>query len=162
MGTMTAQRMSSIDKDDTDDRVEPYPMTGSTFSSTALDVCVVGHSVTAFLFATMMLIHPNVFSLFSEHELPDVALDAIRWACPFVFGFSWLAAISLHMTPRERQRVAWMYSAAFTLACCVGTYVQTTGRWSAAHAANIMLFASLAVMYLTFLIFFSDAFYRPP
>merc|ERR1712070_957310 len=133
----------------------------SAMSANLLDACVVCHSATAFLFASTMIIYPDAFSLFSVEPMPALALDSIRWASPFVFGFSWLAAISLQMPPRERIRVAWMYTAAFTLATGVGVSVQASGRWNPAHVMNVLLFAGLAVMYATFLVFHPGAFYRP-
>merc|ERR1711907_659537 len=130
----------------------------NALSSTLLDACVVCHSATAFLFASVMLLHPAVFSLFAVEPMPALALDSIRWASPFVFGFSWLAAISLQMPPRDRMRVAWMFSSVFLLATGVGMSVQSSGRWDKTHLINILLFAGLAGMYLVFLLLCSDAF----
>jgi|ERR1712216_1036596 len=141
---------------------QPGLFMGEQKASVILDICVCSHCATAFLFATVMLTYPTVFSLFSDSALPSLAQDSIRWASPFVFGFSWLAAMSLYMQPKDRIRVATMYSGSFVLATGIGCAVQATGRWRTTHVLNIVLFASLAIMYGVFVIFYKDAFHRSP
>ena len=134
----------------------------TTRLSQLLDAWVVVHAVVAISFATCMLLAPSMFSLFLADGVAatPVAQDAIRWASPFVFGFGGLAVLSLRMNAAARRDVATMYCGAFLLAVVVGSYVQTTGRWSSLHLCNIVLFASLAMVYAGWLLFFPEAFER--
>merc|ERR1711862_819308 len=114
------------------------------------------HVIVAFLFASLMLFYPEVFFLFIKESASSVnyaplMMDAVRWASPFVYGFSFLAASSLGMTPEDRIKVAKIYVMSFVLAVCVGVYVQSSGRWNKFHPINIALFASLAAAYAFFL-----------
>ncbi len=73
---------------------------------------------------------------------------------------STLVAQSLRMDAPARRSIAAMYTGAFSIAVVVGTFVQSTGRWSLLHVFNIGLFASLALVYAAWLRFFPDAFER--
>jgi hypothetical protein len=137
---------------------------GESRLSQMLDVFVCIHCFVAFSFASVMLFYPDAFGLFIKggvDEIPEIAKDVIKWASPFVFGFSFLAAASLSFTPRDRVKVAQIYTASFVLATAVGISVQMSGRWNSYHPINIALFASLAVVYGFFLLFEQGrAFYR--
>jgi len=132
----------------------------SSVHAKALDTFVIVHATTAFFFALTMLLRPGVFGLFSKQPIIDASLtgDAVRWASPFVFGFSGLAAASLKFGPAERRAVATIFAASFWLATFIGCWVQSNGRWKPVHAANIVLFSSLAVSYSAFLFAFPQSF----
>jgi len=133
---------------------------GETKQSIALDVFICIHAVVAFLFASLMLFYPQTFFLLIKKralsntgvDYAPLLMDSIRWASPFVYGFSVLAASSLDMTPDDRRKVARIYVMSFGLAVCVGIYVQSTGRWNEFHPISISLFAMLAVTYAFFLL----------
>ena len=128
-----------------------------------LDAWVCCHAAVATSFATCMLFAPQLFGVFlaDGEALTPVAEDAVRWASPFVYGFGGLAALSLLMDAPSRRLVAGMYVGAFCVAVGVGSWVQTTGRWSALHLINLALFASLAAVYAGWLLLLPDAFERP-
>ena len=138
------------------------PFSGVTKASQTLDAFVMTHAATAFAFASAMVCYPGCFRLFIERpeEFTGLAEDSIRWASPFVFGFSGLAYLSLHMPPLIRCQIAKLYSCCFLLASVVGIAIQTTGRWNAYHPLNIVLFCSLAAIYSIFCYFFPQAFSR--
>ena len=119
-----------------------------------LDLFVTVHACTAFLFATCMLAFPAAFSAFSREEITNDSLtgDSIRWASPFVFGFALLAGSSLRMGAAERRAIAGIFAAAFWMALLVGLWVHANGRWTQWHAANLVLFGSLAAAYTSFLV----------
>ena len=135
---------------------------GESRLSQLLDVFVCIHCFVAFSFASVMLFYPDAFGLFIKGgEVPEIAKDVIKWASPFVFGFSFLAAASLSFAPRDRFKVAQIYTASFALATVVGLSVQASGRWNGYHPINIALFASLCIAYGFFLLFEKGgAFYR--
>lgn len=124
------------------------PLAGNA-KTKVLDLFVIVHAVVAFSFAAAMLIEPSFFSLFvvDKSDFTPVAQDSIRWACPFVFGFSGLAALSLYMPPRNRRHIAILFACSFSLATGIGTWVQTNGRWNDYHPLNIGLFGFLAIAY---------------
>ena len=127
---------------------------GETQMSRMVDAFVAVHCATAFFFASAMLFRPSVFGLFvrgGEAAVSEVMQDSIRWASPFVFGFSMLAGASLSFAAQDRKRVAQIFATSFTIATAVGLSVQATGRWNDYHPINIALFASLAAVYTFFL-----------
>lgn len=138
------------------------PLEGESLWSKLLDLFVICHCAVAFLFASAMLIAPGCFKLFVESpdDFNSLAEDSVRWASPFVFGFSGLAAQSLYMAPDSRRYVALLYTGCFLLATCIGSWVQTTGRWNDYHPLNIVLFASLAAVYGPMAAFVPHAFSR--
>jgi len=134
---------------------------GSTSASQLFDAFVAAHACCALAFASVMLFKPSLFTLFTlDGAFPPLAEDAIRWACPFVYGFGTLAGISLTMRGEERLKVASMFAACLGLAVPIGLYVQSTGRWNTLHLLNIMLFGSLSGGYWFFLSKSSEAFTR--
>ena len=130
------------------------PLTGNN-KTKLIDLFVVSHAVIAFVFASAMLIYPSFFQLFvvNSTEFTEVASDSIRWACPFVYGFSGLAVLSLYMPPKNRRHIAILYACSFGLATIIGSWVQTTGRWNAYHPANIALFGFLFIAYALIAVF---------
>jgi uncharacterized BrkB/YihY/UPF0761 family membrane protein len=127
--------------------VEP-PMSGNSRIK-ILDIFVIIHATVAFVFASAMLVYPSFFKLFvvEPSQFNAVAEDAIRWACPFVYGFSGLAVLSLYMPPKNRRHIAILFACSFLLASCIGTWVQTNGRWNNYHPFNIALFGFLFIAY---------------
>ena len=138
------------------------PLSGSSRASFFLDGFVILHVLTATTFAILMLVAPHFFSYFvvQPADFSDLTTDSIRWVCPFVFGFAGLAGLSLFMPPLARRQIATLFTVVFTLAVCVGVYVQQTGRWNAYHPLNILLFGSLALTYGYFVFFCKTAFTR--
>lgn len=137
------------------------PFKGESKLSKLLDAFVCMHCGVAFLFASVMLFYPEAFGLFTKESVPDLAKDAIRWACPFVYGFSLLAFLSMSFSSRDRVKVAQLFVASFSLATIVGIVIQSSGRWNSYHPINIALFASLAVGYSFFICYRKGAaFYR--
>eukprot|EP00928_Gymnodinium_smaydae_P041495 TRINITY_DN28078_c0_g1_i1.p1 TRINITY_DN28078_c0_g1~~TRINITY_DN28078_c0_g1_i1.p1 ORF type:complete len:168 (-),score=29.23 TRINITY_DN28078_c0_g1_i1:309-812(-) len=146
-----------------DDKVyftPPRAFRGASSKSRLLDAFAATHSACATAFALVMLLRPSLFGIFTEEPLPLIALDAIRWASPFVFGFGMLAALSLTMDASSRYKIALMYACCLGFAVLVGCYVQTTGRWNLWHGLNIMIFASLSGVYTWFLVAHPYAFSR--
>jgi len=134
---------------------------GHSISSRMLDSFVMMHSVCALSFASAMLFAPWAFGIFmTADEAPPYATDAIRWACPFVYGYGILAFISLSMPPYERFKVACIYSLTLGMAVPVGFFVQASGRWNDWHLLNILLFASLSASYAWFIVKCPRAFDR--
>ena len=133
---------------------------GHMFKAKLLDFFVSIHAVVAFAFASCMVIYPAVFSAFSVDPIDNdsVTADAIRWASPFVFGFAFLAGLSLRFGPNERRLVAGIFAGSFWIATGIGSWVQSNGRWSVYHAVNLVLFSSLAMTYTGFLVFCKQAF----
>lgn len=126
-----------------------------------LDAFVIMHAVCAFSFASIMVFKPTVFLIFmTADQAPAYALDAIRWACPFVYGYGILAFMSLTMPPSERVKVACMYSVTLGMAVPIGCFVQSSGRWNEWHPLNILLFALLSAAYACFVFKCPHAFDR--
>ena len=110
-----------------------------------------------------MLFYPSIFKLFvrDSNAFTGLAEDAIRWASPFVFGFSGLAWLSLHhFDGQGRLQVARLFAGCFFIATCVGCGVQSTGRWNDWHPLNIALFGSLGLAYAGFVFAAPQAFHR--
>lgn len=121
---------------------------GACISSKLLDAFVLTHSFCAISFASAMLLMPSLFGLFiTADELSPYAIDSIRWASPFVYGYGILAAVSLTMHAEDRWKVACMYALTLGMAVPIGCWVQSTGRWNQLHMLNIGLFASLSAVY---------------
>ena len=141
------------------------------------DYYVAVHAVVAFGFASSMLLWPEVFGLFTAQGVSEktiglpaedggdpLMLDSIRWASPFVYGFSFFALSSLYMdSARCRALVAQVYVVAFALATAVGTVIQlgkigangregSSVRWQPLEWMNVLLFAGLGVCYAFFLV----------
>jgi len=139
----------------------PGILQGGTKSSLWLDVFVITHSICAISFASAMLIWPSMFGWFTVADrFPAYAEDSIRWASPFVYGFGFLAALSLTMPAVERKQIACLFAICLGMAVPVGTFVQMTGRWEPSHMLNIALFASLSIAYALFLVIKPEAFDR--
>ena len=138
------------------------PFKGTSMASKLLDGFVVVHLITASVFAGLMLVYPSFFAYFVKNpeNFTTLTSDAIRWACPFVFGFAGLAGLSLYMPPILRRKIAILFTCAFTIAVVVGISVQSTGRWNQYHPFNILLFGSLAGTYGFFAFFQKPAFTR--
>jgi len=138
------------------------PFSGRSVASQYLDVFVSAHAVIATAFATAMLATPGIFSLLVTEpaDFNDLATDSVRWACPFVFGFGGLAALSLYTVPETRRMIAGLFAGSFLLETCLGVWMQTGGRWNGYCLINIALFGCLCLTYGVFLVCFPHAFTR--
>ena len=145
-----------------DSAISGQIMCGNTWHSQVLDAFVCTHAATAFIFASTMLIYPHVFGILLQNpsDFTSVTGDSIRWASPFVFGFSGLAYISLHLPPQNRLQIARLYAACFFLAVLIGICVQSSSRWNSYHSLNIVLFGSLCLVYGVFARWYPQAFTR--
>ena len=131
------------------------PFRGVSRLSKLYDLLVVTHTGVAFLFATALLVYPNIFAIFLQNSdaYTPVMGDSIRWCSPFVFGFSGFALLSLYLPAPNRRQVAAVFACAFLLATVIGSITQTNGRWNSLHPFNIALFGFLAVQYIVFVVY---------
>ncbi|CAD7941989.1 unnamed protein product, partial [Amoebophrya sp. A120] len=134
----------------------PFEVAGAAFYA---DAFVAMHAASAFTFAMVAFVKPEMFSLFSKSNIPaeSITADCIRWSAPFIFGFAFFAASSLYLDPKARLYIARVFILSFAIAVAAGVYAHTRGRWNDWHPLNIALFATLGLAYMVLVVGFPGA-----